>query len=1014
MKTEKKRNLKGAVLFTVVSVLAIMIIFMTCTLAMAAAANKRARKTYSTSQSSYTARTAIDSILAAVGTDKNFSKSVRELENIGDEMDIIVELNNSAMGSIDNAKIRYAGTKKVFDPDPNVNAWVERNLYNITADVTIGGETTTITSNILQDPPQPPPGNGNGAAFLTYGDGLDVANHVGLFGGSYIGMGEWEKNAGEELISNWQTSLIYTEWNPVIKKMVVLADKGYQTGKTYNIQNQSAMSVPAVVNGNVKMANSKIAYIINYRGSGINNPGINIWGDFTSSDGGVISLDMADHVRNDIKANGYKFIDMPYMFVDGTISGENLTIGNDGLPLNVFCDNLINRMNGLKVYADVYCMDREGTSRIATTDSKLYMWSNSVVSGGVSYSTMGGNFYSKGNLEIAAPTEFKGDVRIEGDLILTSGQKLTVNGNLVLGGKIIISDGNLLDVKGTIYADPEKIGEAVADPAIAEKYEKQEIKQYQARFNVQYQWHTQDMGELYIYDDQISLVEKNLGITYNKAGTLLPPRNITEAQWNSIKDYCKFNYDHPVRYQYVEKDHPENVLTEEEYNKKVNTGFNKKDIGKPITNISGFAEDIYPSRAEKETLMGVHWPVKGIENRVTTIQDDDAGEELKNKINGTKYTSTNVPSPITQSCTLNGEFGSEVKVKSSEGNDVYVLLEDVNFNCTNPELNNAKITVDESAGGKVYFVLKGNVESNYDYSLEDADKKLVKTVYDWMNEFALENNKKEPPADCVEVNASAPDFDKKLEDAIAEASKNGSNHVKINGDTNFTKSVHIAPLQQESSELWITLNGVRFNKLDEPNIVVNDVNDTGKRYGGLVNFYVNGNCEFRGPGGIVTQSFLDIQSQDKIYLFGNNDLKEVIPEYKNLSAAEKEKKTYEAPRVYIYGAKNSKISGENFPYFTAYIHAIDTEFSVPDGYENENLVKKIVYDGYPLSRLLTLPGLSGMKRIACVGMIDAKGAYFTNENLTLYVDPSVPNPLGVADAEGKHTYSSVEYTVFAN
>ncbi|MCR5729597.1 MAG: hypothetical protein K6G20_04475, partial [Ruminococcus sp.] len=79
MKTEKKRTLKGSVLFTVVSVLALMIVFMTSALALASAANKRARKSYASSQTTYTARAAIDSILAAVGTDGNFATAVSNL-----------------------------------------------------------------------------------------------------------------------------------------------------------------------------------------------------------------------------------------------------------------------------------------------------------------------------------------------------------------------------------------------------------------------------------------------------------------------------------------------------------------------------------------------------------------------------------------------------------------------------------------------------------------------------------------------------------------------------------------------------------------------------------------------------------------------------------------------------------------------------------------------------------------------------------------------------------------------
>jgi len=214
MKTEKHRKLKGSVLLTVVSVLSIMIIFMTCALAMAAAANKRSRKTYSSSQSSYTARTAIDSILAAIGTDKEFSKSVRALKNKGQKMDILVDVNDPSMGYIENATIENVGKKVLYDSEKG--KWVERNLFSINADVTIGGETTSITSKILQDPPSNPTSeNTGGAAFLTYGDMTAVQKVLG-FGGTYIGMGQWEGAGGKTYKWNNQSdpdhSLMYYYW----------------------------------------------------------------------------------------------------------------------------------------------------------------------------------------------------------------------------------------------------------------------------------------------------------------------------------------------------------------------------------------------------------------------------------------------------------------------------------------------------------------------------------------------------------------------------------------------------------------------------------------------------------------------------------------------------------------------------------------------------------------------------------------------------------------------------------
>ena len=221
MKTERKsRNLKGAVLFTVVSVLAILIIFMTCTLAMAAAANKRARKTYSTSQSSYTARTVIDSILASVAKDTTFSSAIHNLSE-GQSVDLVVELNNHSMGSVDNVKVTNTGKKTFYDPD--AKDWAQRNILEITADVTIGSETTTIKSSIIQDPPQPQSEGGGGAAFLTYGGDLSMGNFVSSWGGTYYGMGEWTKE-GDTKADKWNNQLQYVEYNPG-GKFITLANK---------------------------------------------------------------------------------------------------------------------------------------------------------------------------------------------------------------------------------------------------------------------------------------------------------------------------------------------------------------------------------------------------------------------------------------------------------------------------------------------------------------------------------------------------------------------------------------------------------------------------------------------------------------------------------------------------------------------------------------------------------------------------------------------------------------------
>ena len=71
MKTEKSNKLRGTVLFTVVCVMALLIIFLTGTLALATASSNRAHKSYSSSQANYTAKTAITGFTRALSTQKN-------------------------------------------------------------------------------------------------------------------------------------------------------------------------------------------------------------------------------------------------------------------------------------------------------------------------------------------------------------------------------------------------------------------------------------------------------------------------------------------------------------------------------------------------------------------------------------------------------------------------------------------------------------------------------------------------------------------------------------------------------------------------------------------------------------------------------------------------------------------------------------------------------------------------------------------------------------------------------
>lgn len=1031
MKTEKKRNLKGAVLFTVVSVLAIMIIFMTCTLAMSAAANKRARKTYSTSQSSYTARTAIDSILAAVGTDKNFSKSIRDLK-IGNEMDVIVEINNPSMGSIDNAKIKYVGTKKVFDPDATVNAWVNRNLYTITADVTIGGETTTITSNVLQDPPQPPGGGGGGAAFLTYGGGLDVGNFTGTWGGSYFGMGDW---ANGEVTKNWQTGLSYIEWNPVLSKMMLLTDKGYLTGKDYHFQNDNHVEAPFVVNGNFNVTN-KLTVYYNYHASGVDNPGMQVWGDL-NIDNNKLNLQATAKLKEYIKNNGYSFIDMPYLYVDGTIKSGNpgLTIGvEDGevkafnAPLNVFCGNMETNTGPVKLRADVYCMDNDKTTVFGDNGSNLYRWSNSVVNGGVSYSTLGGDFYSKGNVEVAGQNEhyFGGDVRIEGDLIVKS--KMTVEGILAVGGNIKM-EGGTLTVNGKnkdgsskvtagasgIYADHASGAGFTSDKGafkadLFETKEKEAVlaKSIKLASGAGANW-------AWVKSSAPGLMPKEL----NK--TDLTKEDVTvsvyDFEWGSNMpalpdEYMIQKFDNEPdkdaistapKYQAFVRKGTDIEVPDSEAHEISNLKFN----GKTVDSLANFKtvnpEGIYPIKAERETIMGAKWPVKGIENRVVIKPDDLDFNNFATYDQGMIGNGI-----IKKTCTLTGKFDKTIKIKPENGEEIYVQLKDVNFESPmitvderNVSSNTAKIEVDET-DGKVHFVLSGNVESNYYYKDETRDTKLLKTVYDWMNEFALETVKEKPSSEPAPITGSASALEIS-ENSTLKGDWGASNYNIPEADDPVNpgkKHRDITIKAPANGEIWITLDN--FKTDNNVRIVVDDT------AGGTVKFYIKGECKLGSGGGIVSKSFIDIQGNDKFHIISHNIYKDqfITGEYKNYPV-------YKAPKIKVFAesgaGKEPKLQLENDAMITGYVHAINLAVTFPTVSDNLTLTNKIIYDGQPLES-----ANPKIPRIGVVGMLDVKSCTAGNDWLLLYVDESDDDQQIFVDAEGKHTYSSVEYMAYAN
>lgn len=1032
MKNERK-NLKGAVLFTVVSVLAILIIFMTCTLAMAAAANKRARKTYSTSQSSYTARTVIDSVLASVAKDTTFSSAIHNL-SVGTSIDLVVEINNSSMGSVDNVKVTNIGKKTFYDPD--AKDWADRNILEITADVTIGSETTTIKSSIIQDPPQPPGDGGGGAAFLTYGSGLDMGNNVSSWGGTYYGMGEWTKD-GDPIADRWNNQLQYNDYNGTsvedgYGELITLANKAYLTHANYNYKDVNAVEAPFVVNGNFLVSTELNVYLTHFA-SGINNPGIQIWGDleFTNEQ---FSIRAADHLyRNLDKITD--FTSIPYLYVDGKLkvgtkgflgvrnTTDTLQSVKTDVPFNVFCGSMgkAKDTEGFNIAGDLYMMDAGEDSVVARANGNklLYEWAGSVINGTNGYSYQGGNLYSKGNVIFEGNLLIDGDVRVEGDVILKG--DVRIDGDLVVGGKIDIGGHNLTVGKdiycGNVAGGLKEGYEEKTETAVPVQGLRVERPDWGAG-----QIHTEN--NRYIFESELEELAKavpalrdRLTVEDGRATFDGPPLKLDE--WKKVES--KFANSSGTHNYYTDAEG--NIVPSSEALESVSAE-GMAIAGKTAKAVQDYIDDngpVYPARAERETLMGVTWPVKGIEHRVV-----EAPESVDFKTHKTYDSDAGLGNyTINTTCTLTGTFTKTVTVKPDADSTIYIRLMNVNFESpVRPDAdgidrvtNEAKIVVDESSGGKVYFVLAGlYVTSNYVAKYDDdiSSKKLLKTVYDWMHLFALDNDqqreqeKPDPlPTDSQTLNGGDQNRVKSTKDAPYAAD---GNDIRLTGT--WQETIYIKG-PAKGDVLWVVLEDFKLEASGR--IIVLDDED-----GGIVKFYVVNEVEFRPNTMLVEQSFLDLaNSEGDIYMFSDSNYMDQM-----INGKINEDRIYKGPKIIIHSELKKKNQNNEYVYpkfkaesgllLTAYVRAIDMETTYKKGLEyknskSESVADKIIYNGHRLGD--TLPD---NKEIGVIGMLDVRSINGQNDWLMLYVDESAGKTPVILDANGLHTYAAVEYYAYVN
>lgn len=763
MKTEKKQTFRGAVLFTVVCVMSLMIIFLTSTLVLATSAHSRAHKSYASSQAHYTARSAIDSVLAAITTDENFAKAVSSIANPGDGFDVNIDMEKAGIGKVDKARVQYHDKQYYYDSQ--TQAWVEKILISITADVTYSGETNTVTAYVLKNPPQGGGGGGGGGGFVSVGT-AKMANHTNSFGGTYFGIG---LNAGQRKYVGDYSDEGYGNVTLDNKLYLNIDTEGGKTEQfdaatgryfrnsadcvVYTTQNDQVIEAPFVVNGSFQM---QTHLTLVYPGKSC---GVAIWGDF--------KLGRDVEIKNDILAAGTagqeikRFNEIPYLYVDGCLSGGGTgtacALGSPNIPMNFFLGSIdFGEQRARNIYGNVYCYDKDKTSYLGNTAESptLYNWSNSLVNmtemQAAGY-TNKGSFYTKGSLQINGnkPVKIKGDLIVEGNLTLKENAHLDVDGVIVVKGKLKTEPGHEM-LYSDIFVNDASGDKVTSNGALRMKadgsgplIEKRTV--YYVPVKNLSTLH-QDWGGAVQVEGQYSFVSRDVlkanGIDVDAVdpdgdgkvdGDFIDAKGVDGPTIDSSlvkKVNWTWNENVVEKESFINTDTGAPATEEDMYEPATEVKYN----GVLLKKTDEYNTVLFPKYAEKEIILGFKTiddatPVEetkvlptveeleknyNFEKKAVTSFDATITAQCNaNPINGNDYGMDHAPNAgghefqITSNAKLTGNFQNDIRVKATSGKDIYIIIDGAT-----QISNGAKLIYDDfgvANAGKLNILINGSL-----------------------------------------------------------------------------------------------------------------------------------------------------------------------------------------------------------------------------------------------------------------------------------------------------------------
>lgn len=456
MKTHilRDKKIKGTVLYTVVSVMMIMIVFVMASLTIASVASKRSYNTYFKDQSLYSARSVVNSTIKGI-TDTTGANKLREylssqLNTVGAQVPLTVVTGGgtdtlpNAMGRVDDLRVEYVGQDTI-----GTNTFVAgtgAGVIKVSATVEMGGQASTYQKYLLMAP-----------ATTT---SADVEGGLVTMGG--IGGNNNIKTIGQ-VDSFGSDSLSAT---PVDETWTFLTNNGEVNGGIYN----SSVRV-----------NAQISAVFQKK------EGIMVAGHFI--------MQNIPTFTSTASTSGLLYSEIPHIYSGGVIQKVTtgaLTIGSVDHPINIFCGSIsgsnYDGMVNFTTYGDVYAYDEynptpvsknytngvdnyllkyiKGLSVFGSSSgtSSLLNWVSGLIQGtdGTLKSYTGGNFFSQGALQITGNgSTFKGDVVVKNDVEInpSAGTGVEISGSLVACNNVEISSPETIPItisKG-LFCDPAKL-----------------------------------------------------------------------------------------------------------------------------------------------------------------------------------------------------------------------------------------------------------------------------------------------------------------------------------------------------------------------------------------------------------------------------------------------------------------------------------------------------------------------------------------------------------------------------